>query len=67
MTTKNEEQIRPANDALLGRGNLAVVDEIFTSDYVVHAGGKGNRILVNFPVFCVKMTPRSPSLNKPNP
>ncbi|MEH6405606.1 MAG: ester cyclase [Sneathiella sp.] len=40
MTTRNEEQIRRANDALLGQGNLAVVDEIFASDYVVHAGGK---------------------------
>jgi len=40
MAQNNEERIRLANDELLGKGNLGVVDEIFATDYVVHAGDK---------------------------
>jgi len=35
-----EERIRFANDEILGKGNLNVVDEVFATDYVLHAGGK---------------------------
>ena len=35
-----EEQIEFANDKLFGQGDLDVVDEIFSADYIVHAGGK---------------------------
>ena len=40
MAKSNEERLRFANDEILGKGNLDVVDEIFATDYVVHAGGK---------------------------
>ena len=40
MAKSNEERIRFANDEIIGKGNLDVVDEIFGRDYVVHAGGK---------------------------
>ena len=36
----NEERIKFANDELFGQGNSDVIDEIFATDYVVHAGGK---------------------------
>ena len=38
MAKSNEERVRFANDEILGKGNLDVVDEIFATDYVVHAG-----------------------------
>ncbi len=40
MAQSKEERVRFANDEILGRGNLGVVDEAFAADYVVHAGGK---------------------------
>ena len=40
MAKSNEERIRFANDEILGKGNLGVVDDIFATDYVVHTGGK---------------------------
>ena len=40
MAQSNEERVRFANDEIVGKGNLGVVDEIFATDYVVHAGGK---------------------------
>jgi len=40
MAKRNEERIRFANDELLGKGNLDVVDIVFSTNYVVHAGGK---------------------------
>ena len=40
MAQSNEERVRLANDEIVGKGNLGVVDEIFATDYVVHAGGK---------------------------
>ncbi|MDY6950686.1 MAG: ester cyclase [Thermodesulfobacteriota bacterium] len=43
MARTNEERIRSGNDALIGKGNLDVVDDIFATDYVVHAGGKEYR------------------------
>ncbi len=43
MAKSNQERIRFANDEILGKGNLDVVDEIFATDYVVHAGGKDHK------------------------
>ncbi len=43
MAKSNEERVRFANDEILGKGNLGVVDGIFAADYVVHAGGKDYR------------------------
>jgi len=40
MTKSNAERIKFGNDELIGKGNLNVVDEIFASNYVIHAGGK---------------------------
>lgn len=40
MDKNKEEQIRYACDELIGKGNLGIVDEVFASDYVAHAGGK---------------------------
>ncbi len=43
MAKSNEERVRFANDEILGKGNLGAVDEIFATDYVVHAGGKDHK------------------------
>lgn len=43
MDQTNEVRVQFANDEILGRGNLGVVDEIFAADYVVHAGSKDYR------------------------
>ncbi len=40
MAKNNEERIQFANDEILGKGKLGVVDEVFATDYVLHAGGK---------------------------
>ncbi len=40
MAKSNEERVRFANDEIVGKGNLGVVDEVFAADYVLHAGGK---------------------------
>ncbi len=40
MDNSKEERIKFGNDELIGNGNLGVVDEIFATDYVVHAGDK---------------------------
>ncbi len=40
MAQSNEKRVRFANDEIVGKGNLGVVDEVFATDYVVHAGGK---------------------------
>ncbi len=40
MAKSKEDRVRFANDEILGQGNLGVVDKIFATDYVVHAGGK---------------------------
>jgi len=40
MAKNNEERIRYAADELIGKGNLDIVDTIFATDYVAHAGGK---------------------------
>ncbi len=40
MAQSNEERVRFANYEIVGKGNLGVVDEVFATDYVVHAGGK---------------------------
>ena len=40
MAKSNEERIRFVNDEILGKGNLDVVDEIFATDYILHADGK---------------------------
>ncbi len=43
MARSNEERVRFATDEILGKGNLDVVDEIFATDYVVHASGKDHK------------------------
>ena len=43
MAKSKEERVRFANDEILGKGNLDIVDEIFATDYVVHAGGKDHK------------------------
>ena len=43
MAKSHEERIRFANDEILGKGNLGVVDKVFATDYVVHAGGKDHK------------------------
>ncbi len=43
MATSNEERIRFATDEILGKGNLDVVDEVFATDFVLHAGGKDHK------------------------
>ncbi len=43
MAKSNEERVRFATDEILGKGNLDVVDEIFATDYVLHAGGKDHK------------------------
>jgi len=40
MAKNNEERVRLANDEILGKGNLAAVDQFFATDYVVHSGGQ---------------------------
>ncbi len=40
MAQSNEERVWFANDEIVGKGNLGVVDDVFATDYVVHAGGK---------------------------
>ncbi|MCX9082475.1 MAG: ester cyclase [Candidatus Methanoperedens sp.] len=35
-----EEQIKYASDQLVGQGNLDVIGEIFSTDYIAHAGDK---------------------------
>ena len=40
MAQSNEGRIQFANYELVGKGNLGVVDEVFATDYVLHAGGK---------------------------
>ncbi len=51
MTRTREERIKYANTELFGKGNLDIVDKIFTADYLVHAGGKdyeGHKIIRKF-------------------
>jgi predicted ester cyclase len=40
MEQNKEDQIKYAIEELVGKGNLAIVDETFTTDYVAHAGEK---------------------------
>jgi predicted ester cyclase len=40
MSKINEKRIRFANDEILGKGNLDVVGDVFSADYIVHASGK---------------------------
>jgi hypothetical protein len=35
-----EEKIKFANDELIGHGSLNVVDEIFSTEYILHTGDK---------------------------
>ena len=43
MVQSNEERIKFANDEVIGKGNLKIVNEIFAANYVAHAGGKDYR------------------------
>ena len=40
MAQSNEQRVRFANEEIVGRGNLDIVDDVFATDYVVHTGGK---------------------------
>jgi len=40
VTRSTEELIKFANDEIMEKGNLGLVDKIFTANYVAHAGGK---------------------------
>jgi predicted ester cyclase len=40
MGNSKEERIKFGNEELIGNGNLGVIDEIFATDYAVHAGDK---------------------------
>ena len=40
MAQSKEERIKLANIELFDQGDLGVVNEIFATDYIVHAGGK---------------------------
>jgi len=45
------EIIKYANDELISKGNLSVVDEVFSPDYIVHSGGKdyqGHEFIIRF-------------------
>lgn len=51
MALSYEERIRRANEELLGKGNLEVVNDVFADDYVVHAGDKkyhGHKFIIRF-------------------
>ncbi len=43
MAKSKLDRIRFANEEILDKGNLAVVDDVFSTDYVVHAGGKDHK------------------------
>lgn len=43
MDRNREERIRYAVEELIEKGNLGIVDEIFATDYVAHAGEKEYR------------------------
>lgn len=40
MDKNYEDKIRYTLEELIGKGNLGIVDETFTTDYVAHAGEK---------------------------
>ncbi len=40
MNSDIEEIIKSANDELITKGNLDVIDKVFAPEYIVHAGGK---------------------------
>ncbi len=40
MANNKEDLIKVANRELIEKGNLSIVDEVFSTDYVAHAGGK---------------------------
>ena len=43
MAQSNAERVRFANDEIVGKGNLGIVDQIFATNYVVHAGGQDSK------------------------
>jgi steroid delta-isomerase-like uncharacterized protein len=43
MATSKADRIRHANAEILAEGNLAAIDDVFSADYVLHAGGKDRR------------------------
>lgn len=42
MSESYEDRIRLANEEIIGKGNIAIVDETFSNDFVLHFGGKDN-------------------------
>lgn len=43
MNESFEERIRFANEEIIGKGNIAIVDETFATDFVIHFGGKDTK------------------------
>lgn len=37
---KKEEKIKFANNELIAKGNLEIIDKVFDTEYIVHSGGK---------------------------
>jgi predicted ester cyclase len=51
MAENMEQWLRRANDEIIDNGNMDAVDEVFTTDYVAHAGsktGKGHAFVRKF-------------------
>lgn len=51
MEMNFKELIKYANDELISNGNLSVIDEVFSPDYIVHSGGKdyqGHEFIIRF-------------------
>jgi len=51
MEMNFHELIKYANNELISKGNLSVVEEVFSSDYIVHSGGKdyqGHEFIIRF-------------------
>jgi predicted ester cyclase len=40
MPENKKARIRYANDEIVGKGNVDIVDEVFATDYIAHAGEK---------------------------
>ena len=45
MPKSREARIQYANNEILGKGNLRIIDELFAADYVVHISGGSFRAL----------------------
>jgi len=51
INMNHKEIIKYANEELFSNGNLSVIDEVFSPDYIVHSGGKhyqGHEFIIRF-------------------